>query len=73
MTVGFVVESWAKAPAITTRCFSPPLSVEKARDARSEVPVAANACVASSRSNGPSMPKFSKCGYLPIRTISSTV
>ena len=42
--------NWASALAITTRCFSPPLSVSKWRHSRSAVPVAASARRTASRS-----------------------
>ena len=48
--------------AMTTRCFSPPLSVENGRAANSSVPVAASASCAMAMSAGPSTEKRPRCG-----------
>ena len=64
---------WASALAMTTRCFSPPLSVAKRRVSNAEVPVAISASRAMLTSSAPSSSNRPRCGYRPIRTISSTV
>ena len=63
----------ASALAITTRCFSPPLSVLNARPSNWPVPVAASARRAMARSSGPSSAKAPRWGKRPISTMSRTL
>jgi len=52
----------ASAPAMTTRCFSPPLSVANRRASSAPVPVAASASRAIARSAPPSSSNAPRCG-----------
>ena len=56
------VSSCASADAMTTRCFSPPLSVRNGRSANAAVPVAWSAAIAAARSAGPSTSNVPRCG-----------
>ena len=56
-------DSCASALAMTTRCFSPPLSVcEQPRPRTRTCPVASSACCAIARSSGPSSANAPRCG-----------
>ena len=59
--------------ASKTRCLSPPESVSSCRVSKSPVSVRPIAARAISRSLAPSSSNRPRCGYLPIRTVSSAV